>query len=131
MSHASLLVVTRTHPLLDALTEILLPYHEYETTGIERYVEWVDEQVDDGVLGTRTDQIRLLLAAHIATVMANGGISSIAAPGPVSSESVDGVSRSYAVTSSDDGDDLSATSYGRRAMLLMRSSATARLPRAY
>ena len=43
MSHASLLVVTRTHPLLDALTEILLPYHEYETTGIERYVEWVDE----------------------------------------------------------------------------------------
>lgn len=94
----------------------------------ETYLEWVEEQVDDDKLGDRADQVRILLAAHLATVVASGGSG---AAGPVSSESVDGVSRSYAVTASSDGDDLTATSYGRRAVLLMRSSPSARLPRAY
>ena len=92
------------------------------------YVDWVNEQVDDDKLGTRADQVRILLAAHLATVVASGGLG---ASGPVSSESVDGVSRSYAVSASTDGDDLTATSYGCRAVLLMRSTPNARLPRAY
>lgn len=92
------------------------------------YVSWVDEQVDDDQLGGRADQVRILLAAHLATVVADGGVG---LSGPVVSESVDGVSRSYAATASTDGDDLSATSYGRRAMALMRSAPRARLPRAY
>lgn len=94
----------------------------------ETYLEWVEEQVDDDKLGDRADQVRILLAAHLATVVASGGSG---ASGPVSSESVDGVSRSYAVTASSDGDDLTATSYGRRAKLLMMGAPNARLPRAY
>ena len=92
------------------------------------YVDWVDEQVSADVLGSRTDQVSILLAAHIATVVSSGGSG---ASGPISSESVDGVSRSYAVTADTEGDDLGATSYGRRARMLMRSAPTARLPRAY
>ena len=41
MSHFSCLVVTDTRPSEDELQEILLPWHEYECTGIERYVEFV------------------------------------------------------------------------------------------
>ena len=94
----------------------------------QTYVEWIDEQVDDAILGTRADQVRILLSAHLATVVSSGGSG---ASGPVSSESVDGVSRSYAVTAAADGDDLSATSYGRRASALMRTSPNARLPRTF
>lgn len=42
MSHFSVIVVTDARPDMDALQETLLPWHEYECTGIERYVEWVD-----------------------------------------------------------------------------------------
>jgi hypothetical protein len=42
MSHASVLVITDTRPSEAKLQEILLPWHEYECTGIERYLEWVD-----------------------------------------------------------------------------------------
>ncbi len=42
MSHASVLVVTDARPSEAELQEILLPWHEYECTGIERYLEWVD-----------------------------------------------------------------------------------------
>lgn len=44
MSHASLLVVTDGDraPTEDELQEILLPWHEYECTGIERYLVDVD-----------------------------------------------------------------------------------------
>ena len=91
------------------------------------YVAWVDEQVSDAVLGTRADQVRILLCAHFATLVATGGSG---AAGPIASESVDGVSRSYAVaTSSTATDDLGATSYGRRAALLMRTTPRARIPR--
>ena len=89
------------------------------------YVAWVDEQVDDGVLGTRADQIRINLAAHLATRVGTGGSG---AGGPVSSESVDGVSRSYAVATITDDDELGTTTYGRRAKLLMRTTPRARLP---
>jgi hypothetical protein len=43
MSHASLLVVTDAKPTQNELQEILLPWHEYECTGIERYLVDVDE----------------------------------------------------------------------------------------
>ncbi len=42
MSHASVLVVTDACPSEEELQEILLPWHEYECTGIERYLEWID-----------------------------------------------------------------------------------------
>lgn len=39
MSHFTMLVPARNKGELE---EVLMPYHEYECTGIERYVEWVD-----------------------------------------------------------------------------------------
>lgn len=99
------------------------------STEADIYIGWVDEQVDDAVLGEdRADQIRVLLAAHLATAVFSSGLGPA---GPVSGESVDGVSRSYAVTADSDGDDLTATSYGRRAKMLMMTSPYARLPRAF
>lgn len=92
------------------------------------YIGWVDNEVDDAIIGDRSDELRILLAAHLAMVAAGGGSG---AGGPVASESVDGVSRSYAVPTSTDDADLSATSYGRRARALMMTSPRARLPRAY
>ncbi len=46
MSHASVLVVTDARPTEEELQEILLPWHEYECTGIERYVVDVDVTED-------------------------------------------------------------------------------------
>jgi hypothetical protein len=40
MSHFSLLVVTDEYPTLALLEQTLLPYHEYECTGIEKYLEF-------------------------------------------------------------------------------------------
>jgi hypothetical protein len=42
MTHFSTLVITTERPTKEALQEILLPWHEYECTGIERYLTWVD-----------------------------------------------------------------------------------------
>jgi hypothetical protein len=39
MSHFTVLVATKNEQELEAK---LLPYHEYECTGIEQYIEWVD-----------------------------------------------------------------------------------------
>lgn len=44
MSHYTVLVPAQDE---DDLRERLLPYHEYECTGIERYLEWVD-RTDEG-----------------------------------------------------------------------------------
>lgn len=44
MSHFTVLVAARNREELEAL---LLPYHEYECTGIEEYLEWVDK-TDEG-----------------------------------------------------------------------------------
>lgn len=43
MSHASLLVVTDSRPGEEEVQEILLPWHEYECTGIESYLVDVDK----------------------------------------------------------------------------------------
>lgn len=42
MSHYTALVITGSLPTAKELEEVLLPWHEYECTGIERYLEWVD-----------------------------------------------------------------------------------------
>ncbi len=46
MSHFSVLVVTDERPSKHDLREVLLPYHEFECTGIERYLEW-DDHTDE------------------------------------------------------------------------------------
>lgn len=43
MSHFTVLVITPTRPAEEELNETLLPWHEYECTGIRRYLQWVDE----------------------------------------------------------------------------------------
>jgi hypothetical protein len=70
---------------------------------------------------------RIYLAAHIATVTAEDGDG--AAIGPVISESVGGISRTYAAISAvTRGDGFDATSYGQTFGFLVRTS-RARLPR--
>lgn len=89
------------------------------------YIDWVETQVDEACLGDATDQLRTLLAAHLGTLAASGGFG---ASGPVASESVDGVSRSYAVTASTTLSDLGATFYGRRAAYLIETEPSTGLP---
>ena len=42
MSHAVVLVTFPTEPDDNMIDEVMLPYHEYESTGIEKYIEEVD-----------------------------------------------------------------------------------------
>lgn len=43
MSHFVVLVITPSKPSVDELNEILLPWHEFECTGYDRYIVEVDE----------------------------------------------------------------------------------------
>ncbi len=47
MSHFSCIVVTDTRPSEDELQEILMPWHEYEYTGIDAYLEFVPQDMDE------------------------------------------------------------------------------------
>lgn len=47
MSHFSCLIVTDTKPTKDQLQETLLPWHEYECTGIDAYLEFVPADMDE------------------------------------------------------------------------------------
>lgn len=47
MSHFSCLVVTDGKPTEEQLQEILLPWHEYECTGIDAYLEFVPADMDE------------------------------------------------------------------------------------
>ena len=97
----------------------------------ELYLSLAAFQADAETLGDRYELIFKLLAAHYARSI-NDGTGS--ASGPVVSESVDGVSRSYAQAAATAGEtdvDLSQTSYGAKAMALMRTCPAVRLPRMF
>ena len=46
MSHFTVLVVTKEPPTQEVLHKTLLPWHEYECTGYEEYLEFVPEDMD-------------------------------------------------------------------------------------
>lgn len=43
MSHFVVLVITPQKPSVDELNEVLLPWHEFECTGIDRYIREIDQ----------------------------------------------------------------------------------------
>lgn len=45
MSHFTVLVVSDTKPTYESLTAQLLPFHEYECTGIEEYVQFIPKDM--------------------------------------------------------------------------------------
>lgn len=47
MSHFSVLVITPEYPTETVLEAILMPYHEYECTGIEQYLEFVPADMEE------------------------------------------------------------------------------------
>lgn len=74
----------------------------------------VDYQIDDTVWGDLSDDGRIYLAAHLGTLWFTQA-GAVSAAGPVSSESIGPMSRSYAVPSNSSGDDdsgLSLTRFG-------------------
>lgn len=91
MSHAVVLVVTPEQPTENILDPILLPWHEYECTGIEAFTEWMDEtegcrksweeggydkyRAPDGILRYRFDEY-YRIPNTIGTSMGGGGSSS-------------------------------------------------------
>jgi uncharacterized protein YfaP (DUF2135 family) len=71
---------------------------------------------------------RIYLAAHMAK---SGKLAASGAAGPVTSETADNISRSYAVAMASSGSDTwSSTGYGRLLAQLVRTS-SARLPRVF
>lgn len=95
------------------------------------YLEMASLQADKDTLGVRYTPVLRLLAAHYGRSLgdASGGNS-----GDIVSESVDGVSRSYAQVATQPGEsdaDWSTTSYGKKALALIRSCPETRLPRMY
>ena len=88
-------------------------------------LEFVHRSIDPNVFGGEehhtTRMARIHLAAHLATsTTGNSGVT-----GPVTSESIGGMSRSYAVLASDSG--LDKTSFGGTYKTLLRNS-RGRLP---
>lgn len=75
-------------------------------------------------LGTQYDAACTWLAAHLGTISQrkSGNIA-----GPISSESVGGVSRSYAVPAMDSVSDYSSTSYGQLLQVIINNNANTRL----
>lgn len=71
--------------------------------------------------------VRLYLAAHFGTLSVPGASGSAVA-GPVISESVGGITRTYALTSDASASSFSSTSHGQMYAFLIRTS-KARLPR--
>jgi len=95
------------------------------------YLQLAAEQADEALLESRYELLLKLLAAHYGRAINDGGSAST---GEITAEAVDGVSRSYAQTSTAPGEtdaDWSTTSYGKRALALLRATPAARLPRAY
>jgi hypothetical protein len=80
----------------------------------------------DGETGPKTKLTRIYLAAHMGTADA---LAQRSTAGPVASETVDGLSRSYATAapSSVSDDFLALTGYGRSYLFMVRTSA-ARAP---
>lgn len=81
------------------------------------------EQLDPDVWENKLDRGALYLAAHLAKLGASGAVGSA---GPVQSESVGQVSRSYAVAQLDSGDTYESTGYGRLFLGLLMSLPNAR-----
>lgn len=61
MSHFSVLVITDQEPTDDVLSKTLLPFHEYECTGIEEYLEDVD--VTDNILKHYNEPVKVVILA--------------------------------------------------------------------
>lgn len=55
MSHFSVLVVTKEEPTQEMLEAVMLPWHEYECTGIRKYLQKIDV----------TDEVEKYLEEHI------------------------------------------------------------------
>jgi len=82
-----------------------------------QYVEWAEAETVAACWGDYRDRAAAYLAAHYAKIDASGdGISGGGAVGPISSESVGGVSKSYgsATVNGWVDQELGSTLYGRR-----------------
>ena len=110
--------VTTAYPLDTALSSV-------PTATQAVYLEWVGQRTSSADLGDITSQVQIHLAAHLGSLFSSGGSSGPA--GPVISESVDGVSRSYATPASLVGGALSSTVYGQQAAALMENNLNSRL----
>lgn len=77
-----------------------------------------DEEIHDDTWrsAARADRARRYLAAHLATIASNGRGS----VGPIQSESVGSVSRSYAVSMAMGSSNLDSTGYGKEYQRLRR-----------
>lgn len=65
---------------------------------VDRYIAIAEQEINPRVFGARTARAGALLTAHLLTVTPPAGVTPAAAPvGPIASESVGGVSVSYAV----------------------------------
>lgn len=89
---------------------------------------YVNEMVDPDKLGGETSSryhlARIYLAAHFGTVSLKNGTPPA---GPVTSESVGDISRSYGI-SAGAGEDIASTGWGREYLALVRRAAAARGP---
>lgn len=102
-----------TAQLVKDLAPELIPQGD---TRINQFIGFAYLQVDEDRWGSIADLGVAYLAAHLLTVSARGGSG---AAGPVTSESVGSVSRSFGSSSSQAGSgSLDSTSYGREHLRL-------------
>lgn len=76
---------------------------------VERFIELAALSVNRTTFGAKADLATAVYAAHLMTLSNRGG----AAAGPVVSERVGDVSRSYAAPSTKDDGALDSTNYGK------------------
>ncbi len=99
---------------------------DFDVTGQNLILAWVNEAFDRKMFTTNQLKLaRIYLAAHLATVSSQGGDMTA---GPVISESVGGISRTYANMMMSGS--FSGSTYADALSLLLKTS-SARLPRIY
>ncbi len=99
--------------------DVLLIASELSTTATatqNAILEDVDREVDDGAWGEFANKGKKYLAAHLATITAQSGAGGA---GPITSETLGPMSRSYA-SAADTGNSLTSTRYGMEYLRILR-----------
>lgn len=92
-------------------------FEDEDDSRINTFISYAENYINSSVFGTKADFARLLYTAHLLTISARG---SSGASGPLTSEKVGDLQRSYASPGSVT-DSLESTSYGLEFLRLRKT----------
>jgi len=109
------------------VTDLIPDMVDVEVPAQDAILDWVNSFLNPAMFTEKNlKKARIYLAAHVGTFSLPGGSDMM---GPVTSESVGGISRTYSdIAAATNGDGFDQTTFGTLYVMLLRTS-KARLPR--